>query len=158
MFEQRTLSHADYEWETEKVAEYPIYREAAYALLRVAFGVIFLFSGIGKFVSGIGNFEAGLETQFAGKLPMFLIKPFGYALPFAEVIVGALIVFGLFNLFALVVSGLELIVLTFGVVVAGEFPSAAHNVQYALVNFVLLWFANYNGYSIDKLIHGRRKW
>jgi thiosulfate dehydrogenase [quinone] large subunit len=157
MFEQSTLPRATYDWETEKTAFVPRYKEAAYALLRLTLGVIFLFSGVGKLMAGVGNFEAGLETQFAGKLPLVLIKPFGYALPFAELLVGMLIVLGLFNLFALVVSGLELIVLTFGTVVAGEFPVAAHNTQYALVNFVLLWFANYNGYSLDRLTHRKKQ-
>ncbi|HJZ67502.1 MAG TPA: DoxX family protein [Blastocatellia bacterium] len=154
MFEQRTLSHTAYQWETKAPAAIG-YREIGYALLRVTFGVNFLMAGIGKFIMGIGNFEAGLEKQFAGKLPLILLKPFGYALPFAELIVGALIVLGLFNLLALVLSGLELVVLTFGIIVAGDAPTAAHNTQYALVNFVLLWFAGYNGYSIDRLIRAR---
>ena len=55
-------------------------------MLRITFGVNFLMGGIGKFMMGIGDFEAGLEKQFAGKLPVMLLKPFGYALPFAELI------------------------------------------------------------------------
>jgi len=154
MFEQRTLSHTAHQWETKALAATG-YREIAYALLRITFGVNFLMGGIGKFMMGIGDFEAGLEKQFAGKLPVMLLKPFGYALPFAELIVGALIILGLFNLLALVLSGLELVVLTFGIIVAGDATTAAHNTQFALVNFVLLWFAGYNGYSIDRLIRAR---
>jgi thiosulfate dehydrogenase [quinone] large subunit len=130
------------------------HREAAYALLRVTLGVVFLFNGIGKFMGGVGNFAAGLEKQFAGKLPSALVLPFAYALPFAEVLFGALIVLGLFSAVALVLSGLLLVALTFGTVMQEEFPTAAHNVQYALVNFALLFFADYNGYSLDRL---RRK-
>lgn len=33
----------------------------------------------------------------------------------------------------------------------GDAPTVAHNVQYALVNFVLLYFADHNGYSVDRL-------
>jgi hypothetical protein len=33
----------------------------------------------------------------------------------------------------------------------GEFPTVAHNVQYGLVNFVLLWLADLNRFSIDRL-------
>lgn len=158
MFEQRTITQVPYEWEIIKPAVRPDYRQAAYALLRLVFGMLFLVAGIGKFVRGIGNFEAGLESQFAGKLPLVLLKPFGYALPFAEVIVGALIIAGLFNGIALVICGLELMVLTFGLLVAGDTANAAHNVQYAFVNFVLLWFAaDYNGYSLDRMIHGHPK-
>jgi thiosulfate dehydrogenase (quinone) large subunit len=127
------------------------HREIAYALLRVTFGSVFLFSGIAKIVTGPGAFTAGLEKQFAGKLPTELLVPFGYTLPFAEVAVGALIVLGLFNIVGLMLSGLLLIALTFGTIVEGNFPTVAHNVQYAFINSLLLWFAAYNGYSIDRL-------
>lgn len=73
------------------------HREAAYALLRVTLGVVFLFYGVGKFMGGIGNFASGMEQHFAGKLPSALVLPFAYALPFMEVIFGALILLGLFN-------------------------------------------------------------
>lgn len=80
-------------------------REVAYALLRVTVGVMFLFFGIGKFVGGVGNFAAGMAQHFAGKLPSALVLPFSYALPFAEVTLGALILLGLFNAFAFGLSG-----------------------------------------------------
>ena len=127
------------------------HREAAYALLRVTLGVIFLFYGIGKFMGGIGGFAEGMQQHFAGKLPGALVLPFAYALPFMEVIIGALILLGLFNSIALVASGLLLLALTFGTVMLGDAPTVAHNLQYALVNFVLLWLSDYNGYSIDRL-------
>src|SRR5918912_4188439 len=131
------------------------HREVAYALLRATLGVIFLFFGIGKFMGGIGGFAAGMEQRFAGKLPSALVLPFAYALPFMEVAFGALILLGLFNSIALVASGLLLLALTFGTVMLGEAPTVAHNLQYALVNFVLLWLADYNGYSIDRLRRGK---
>src|SRR5881227_224406 len=95
------------------------HREAAYALLRVTLGVVFLFYGVGKLMGGVGSFAAGMEKHFAGKLPG-----------------------------ALVLSGLLLVALTFGTVMLGDAPTVAHNLQYALINFVLLWFADYNGFSV----------
>ena len=127
------------------------HREIAYALLRITVGVMFLFYGVGKFMGGVGNFAGGMAQHFAGKLPPALVLPFGYALPFAEVTLGALILLGLFNVYALSLSGLLLVALTFGTVMLGDAPTVAHNVQYALVNFVLLYFADYNGYSLDRL-------
>jgi thiosulfate dehydrogenase [quinone] large subunit len=157
MFDQRTLTYQHQEYLTEQPdAAVRSYREAAFALLRVAFGVVFLVSGLSKLMAGFGSFEAGLQKQFEGKLPAILLKPFGYALPVAELVVGVLIVLGLFSVFALVVSGFELIALVFGMAVAGEFPVVAHNLQYAFVNFVLLWFAAYNGFSVDRLIRRSR--
>ena len=131
------------------------HREAAYALLRVTLGVIFLFFGIGKFVGGVGGFADGMTQRFAGKLPSALVLPFAYTLPFAEVLVGALLLLGLFTSVALVLSGLLLVALTFGTVMLGDAPTVAHNLQYALVNFVLLYLADYNGYSVDRLRRGK---
>lgn len=131
------------------------HREAAYALLRVTLGVIFLFYGVGKFMGGVGNFAAGMGQRFDGKLPGALVLPFAYALPFMEVTFGALILAGLFIGTALVLSGLLLLALTFGTVMLGDAPTVAHNLQFALVNFVLLWLVDSNGYSVDRLRRGR---
>src|SRR5437773_11773322 len=128
------------------------HREAAYGLLRITMGVIFLFYGIGKFMGGISNFVGTMNQRFAGKLPAFMVMPFAYALPFGEVVAGALILFGLFTRAGLTLSGLLLVGLTFGTVMLGDPPTVAHNLQYALVNFVLLWLADLNRYSLDSLL------
>jgi thiosulfate dehydrogenase [quinone] large subunit len=127
-------------------------REAAYALLRITMGVIFLFYGIGKFMVGISAFAAGTNQHFAGKLPSMIVLPFVYILPFGEVVAGLLILVGLFTRIGLMVSGLLLIGLTFGTVILGDPPTVADNLQYALVNFVLLWLVDLNRYSLDTLL------
>ena len=81
------------------------HRESAYALLRVTFGVIFLFYGVGKFMGGIGNFVSGMNQRFSGKLPAAMVMPFAYAIPFCEVIAGTLILFGLLTRIRLTISG-----------------------------------------------------
>ena len=129
------------------------HREAAYALLRVTMGVIFLFYGVGKFMGGLGNFVGGINKAFSGKLPAAMVTPFAYAIPFCEVIAGALILFGLFTRIGLLLSGLLLIGLTFGTVMLGDAPTVAHNLQFALINFVLLWLVDLNRYSIDGLLN-----
>jgi thiosulfate dehydrogenase [quinone] large subunit len=127
------------------------HQEASYALLRVTLGTIFLTTGIVKFLFGIGNFAAGLQQQFAGKLPMFMVIPFAYALPFLEVTFGAFLLFGLFNSLALIAAGLLLMTLTFGKTAVNDSATVAGNLVYVLINFVLLWLADYNGYSIDRM-------
>lgn len=131
------------------------HRETAYALLRVTMGVIFLFYGIGKFMGGLTNFVGGMNQRFTGKLPATLVMPFAYILPFGELICGLLIALGLFTRVGLVISGLLLIGLTFGTVILGDPPTVAHNLQYALVNFVLLWLADLNLYSLDRVLSRR---
>jgi hypothetical protein len=55
----------------------------------------------------------------------------------------------LFTRVGLTISGLLLIGLTFGTVMLGDAPTVAHNLQYAMVNFVLLWLVDLNRYSLD---------
>ena len=89
--------------------------------------------------------------QFSGKLPAVLVVPFAYALPFAETTLGTLILLGLLTPPALTLSGLLLVALTFGTMMLGDFPTVAHNVQYGLVNFVLLWLGDLDRFSIDHM-------
>lgn len=127
------------------------HRETAYALTRITYGVIFLFYGVGKFMGGISNFVGGMNQQFSGKLPAVMVMPFAYCIPFAETISGALILCGLFTRIGLILSGLLLIGLTFGLVMLGQAPTVAHNLQYVLVNFILLWFIDINRFSLDSM-------
>ena len=131
------------------------YREVGYGLLRLTFGVVFLFAGIGKFMGGLGNFVGTMNQHFSGKLPAMMVMPFAYVLPFGEVTAGALIALGLFARLGLTISGLLLIGLTFGTVMLNDFPTVAHNAQYALVNFALLWLSDLNRYSLDSLFGQR---
>ena len=119
--------------------------------MRVTLGTIFLTTGVVKFGLGLGNFAGATQQQFAGKLPVLLITPFAYSLPFLEVTVGALLVIGLFNVTALVLSGLLLLALTFAMTVQNDTAVIAHNLTYVVITFVLLWLADYNGYSVDRL-------
>ena len=127
-------------------------REIAYALLRVTLGVMFLFFGIGKFTAGIGNSAAGMQQNFAGKLPSILLVPFSYLLPFAEVAIGLLLVLGLLTVVGLILAGLLMLALVFGMVLQGQPPTVANNTLYALVIFILAWFADYNRFSLDRLL------
>jgi thiosulfate dehydrogenase [quinone] large subunit len=132
-------------------------REIAYALLRMTLGIMFLFFGIGKFTMGIGNFASGMQQNFAGKLPSFLLGPFAYILPFAEVTIGLLLLLGLLNVFGLILAGLLMIALVFGMVLQGQAPIVANNVFYGVVIFILLWSAEYNRFSLDRLL-GIKMW
>jgi len=130
-------------------------RTLAYALTRIAYGITFLFYGIGKFRGGLASFVGGMNQQFSGKLPAAMVMPFAYFIPFAETISGALIVLGLFTRAGLTLSGILIIGLTFGLVILGQAPTVAHNLQYVLLNFVLLWVVDFNSISIDSLIRKR---
>src|SRR5450759_4035562 len=114
-----------------------------------------LFYGIEWHWNAHGRNRKFCRRNFSGKLPALMVIPFANVLPFGEVTAGALILFGLFTRAGLVLSGLLLVGLTFGTVMFGDAPTVARNLQYAFVNFELLWFVELNRYSLDSIF--RRK-
>ncbi|MEQ9453117.1 MAG: DoxX family protein [Phycisphaeraceae bacterium] len=72
------------------------------ALNRVLLGLYFLGAGLakvqGELNDGIGSFYNGpFKGMQPSWLPNVLAAPYGYALPWAEVVVGALLAIGLFT-------------------------------------------------------------
>lgn len=68
---------------------------------RVALGLYFMFAGLGKVQ---GEISGGLGSFYRGKgfqglqpdwLPRYFAQPFGYAMPWVELVLGALLVVGL---------------------------------------------------------------
>jgi len=86
-------------------------------LVRIPMGAYFFLAGLGKVQHGVGNFEAAM----IGKVPEWTPHPLGqaflYALPFMEMLVGILLVFGLLTR----VGGLigSLLLISFMIAVTG---------------------------------------
>lgn len=65
---------------------------------RLALGFYFAYAGIGKFQRGLEDFYNGSFLKMAPDwIPGFFLRPYGYALPFAEVLFGVLLMLGLFG-------------------------------------------------------------
>ena len=85
-------------------------------VLRLAIGGLLLIAGIGKFSGGVEAFVTSSVTMFDGTLvPMFLAKAYLSLIPLLEVVVGGLLILGLFTniaawvasfMFALFIVGL----------------------------------------------------
>lgn len=77
------------------------------ALNRISFGLFLLGAGLMKWQTGITHFYRkdflGLKPDW---LPEAVAKPYGYALPSLEIIVGGLITLGLFTRTATALAGL----------------------------------------------------
>jgi thiosulfate dehydrogenase [quinone] large subunit len=125
----------------------------AYALLRVTLGINIALHGLTRIASGTSSFAAGMTRQFAATpLPHFAILGFGYALPWAEAIIGVLLLFGAWTRATLVAGALVMAMLTFGTCLLQDWNIAGLQLIYSTVYFLLLALLRYNRFSLDKLI------
>lgn len=129
----------------------PGFRDADLAIaalvLRLGFGVLFLFLGLGKFLAGYGAWVERSAAAFEGTwLPAVLSGAFLHVLPFLEVALGTLLLLGLFARVALVVAGFLLVALTFGVILRGDAGDAIRNV-------ILI-----GAWAVGMAVHGFDRW
>lgn len=130
----------------------------AYALLRTTLGVNIAMHGISRILAGVGVFTASLEKQFAATpLPHFAVRAFGSALPWAEALIGLLILVGGATRIALVVGGLLILLLTFGSTLHQDWEIAGLQLTYAIVYSLLIAFRKYNSISLDRLFARSRR-
>lgn len=124
-------------------------------LLRLALGSALFFFGLSKFLGegGVLGAARGITDMFKTTyLPSMLVSPLAHLIPFAEVVLGLLLVLGLMTRAALLGSGLLLVLLTAGVAVLGKPDVAANNLIYVGLIAAAMWLASKdNRYSLDRL-------
>jgi len=125
-------------------------QKIAYFIFRITLGITFLTFGAKKlFIQGPGNFADYMMEQFAGLLPEFMLIPFVWTLPYAELLLGLFLTLGLFSMYTLAATGLLVVALTFGAVLGVDPATTANNLIYAIITFFLLWNITANIWSLD---------
>ena len=108
------------------------------AVARWVIGVVLLFAGIAKFPN-VAGFAQYMTSQFDKTwLPKALLVPYGYALPYVEVILGALLLLGVARNTVLVITGLLFITLTFGQLLLSQ-PIVFNNAMYTVATAAILF-------------------
>lgn len=129
-------------------------RQWAYFTLRLTLGVNFFMHGLTRVVSGIGFFAEKASGGFDDTpLPAPLVHGFLVVLPVIELIIGTLMVLGLFTRYALIAGALLITVLTFGTTARQDWGTAGSQLVYAIAFFILLFALDYNRLCIDKKSH-----
>lgn len=115
-------------------------RRWSYALLRLLLGVDLFGHGFIRILHGTAAFAAGIVAQMANTpLPPALVHPFALAIPWIELVLGTLLILGLFTRTALTLSMLFMIALMVGITLRQDWPTAGLQLIYGLVLFVLLF-------------------
>lgn len=89
-------------------------KSASYLLTRLAIGMSFFGHGVVR-MPKLAAFSQGMVGEFQKSyLPEALVVPFSYILPFAELIVGVMLLAGLFTRQAAIAGSIVMILLIFG--------------------------------------------
>jgi thiosulfate dehydrogenase [quinone] large subunit len=126
-------------------------QRTAYALLRVILGLNIFMHGAARLLVGPGLFMAKTIAQFAhAPLPHWSLVAFTSVLPWAEALIGLLLMLGLWTRVALIAGSLVILSLTFGVTLVQQWDIAGLQLTYAIAYAALLFLLHYNWYSIDR--------
>ncbi|EKQ67077.1 putative membrane protein [Leptolyngbyaceae cyanobacterium JSC-12] len=128
----------------------------AYVLLRILFGISFFMTGFGK-IGGIGGFANAMVDMFKDTfLPPELVRITAAIIPPAEVIIGLLMLLGLFTRGALIGGFVVMMILHTGVTLLKNWDTAANQLIYCLIFFLLLAGVGFNTFSLDQFIARKR--
>ncbi len=124
----------------------------AHALLRLGLGINLFTHGLVR-LPILAGFTHHLEATMAKTwLPLPLVTATGYAIPFVELLVGGLLILGLFLRPALILGSLLMLVLTLGVCLAQNWTVASEQLIYLFLFTALLATARCDRYSLDRRI------
>jgi thiosulfate dehydrogenase [quinone] large subunit len=128
----------------------------AYSLLRFVLGVNIFMHGISRIDAGVSVFAGSLLPEFQKTpLPISAVYAFGVVLPYAETVLGALLLPGLCTRYACILGMMLLATLTFGSALHQDWNAAGIQLIYALVYAVLLGLREHNLISLDGWLHRR---
>ncbi len=121
-----------------------------YAVLRFTMGIDLFVHGAWR-LPHLARFVSATAAGFAGSgLPQPLTVGFLWAIPFIEVVLGALMAAGLGLRIVLPLSGLYIAALVFGSTARGEYTAVAEQLAYALIIGLLTVFRTIdNRWSLD---------
>jgi uncharacterized membrane protein YphA (DoxX/SURF4 family) len=131
-------------------------RAVAYLLIRLTIGTSLFGHGLVR-LPKLAAFHAQLMGEFKTSiLPAVLVSVFGYALPFAELVTGLLLLAGALTRMAGVAGGLVMIVLVFGATSIEHFNVIGEQLVHTILLAAVVAFRCHNKYSVDHLLTGHR--
>jgi thiosulfate dehydrogenase [quinone] large subunit len=124
--------------------------KTSFLLARLAVGTSLFGHGLVR-LPKLDKFSHGMAGAFQRSIiPEFLVIAFGYTLPFAEFVIGLLLLVGLFTRGALVAGAVLMILLIFGTTTIEQWDGISSQL-FHLLFFVglLIYVDRYDSYSLD---------
>jgi len=117
-------------------------QHVAYVMLRVIAGMDFFGHGFARIFTGthLSGFAHWMVGDMAkAPLPPHLVLATGFVVPWVELLIGLMLLFGVGVRFALVTAMLLLLLLMFGITLKQDWTVAGQQLLYSLVLAVLLF-------------------
>lgn len=98
----------------------------------------------------LNNFSYGMVLEFGRSyLPSWIVQPFSYVLPFAELLTGILLLLGWGTRFALLLGSAIMLILIFGSTTIEQWENVAIQLFYGIYFAGLFVFIEHNRFSVD---------
>ena len=124
--------------------------QLAFLLARITLGINFFLHGFVR-IPKLEAFASGLTQGFeVTMLPLALVKMIAYAIPFIEVILGLLIIFGVASKKSLTATAIFIIMLIIGCAFKEDWSAVGTQMLYALFIFFLLKNLKYEVWAVKK--------
>ncbi|WP_168796396.1 DoxX family membrane protein [Flagellimonas onchidii] len=124
-------------------------KQTAYALLRITMGINLFAHGLVR-LPKIAGFRDWMMTQFQHTiLPQWSVYAWGSVLPILELLVGGLLILGIFTYRAAIAGALLIAILILGSCLAGHWEWAGGQMVYALFFYFIISNVENNAYALD---------
>lgn len=128
----------------------------AYTLLRLVFGINFMVHGLVR-IGNIPGFVTSQVALYEGlPVPEFMISIPAFFIPIVELIAGVLMIIGFQTRNAIIASFVLMLPLMFGVCLLQKWDTAASQLIYCVVLFILLAGHTFNHISVDTWLRSRK--
>ncbi|MEL6910342.1 MAG: DoxX family protein [Cyanobacteria bacterium J06631_6] len=128
---------------------------AAYTLLRIVIGINYFNHGATRIFNIPGFMDSMVTTMQSSWIPEFLVRINAALVPPVELIVGALIILGLFTRSALLACFILMAILMYGVTIIQNWDAASSQLIYNIVLFILLAGLGFNHISVDAWLQSK---
>jgi len=126
--------------------------DVSYLLARLPIGMSFFGHGLAR-LPKLNAFSQWMVQSFSASiLPASLVRPFSYLLPILELLIGILLLLGLYTRHAIVLGALVILLLIFGSSLLEQWSNVFLQMIYGAYFSLLYKYVYYNRLSFDYLI------
>ena len=129
---------------------------AAYTLLRIVVGINYFNHGATRIFNIPGFIDSMVNTMQDSWIPEFLVRINAALVPPVELIVGVLMIIGLFTRGALIACFILMAVLMYGITIIQNWDGASSQLIYNIILFILLAGLSFNRVSVDAWLKNKR--